>query len=77
MYLSRRAATVDLPPPELPTKATTLPAGRVKLKLFRTFCNLEKKNYKKQIFLRFLKDEYLFRASWVTKIYIAELNLAH
>lgn len=38
MNLMRSAAIVDLPLPEDPTTATTLPDGRVKLKSFNIIC---------------------------------------
>lgn len=40
LYRSSNATIVDFPLPDEPTIATVLPAGIVRLKSFRTFCNL-------------------------------------
>jgi len=45
MYLMRRAAIVDLPLPEDPTTATTLPGGRVRLKFFNITYRIIFKQY--------------------------------
>lgn len=46
MYLMRSAAIVDLPLPEDPTTATTLPGGRVRLKSFNITYQIIFKQYK-------------------------------
>lgn len=45
MYLMRSAAIVDLPLPEDPTTATTLPGGRVRLKSFNITYQIIFKQY--------------------------------